>query len=250
MPDEVKPADMPHRLSMWSGPRNISTAMMRSFGNRPGCVAVDEPFYAHYLVKTGLDHPMREEIIASQPQDWQTVVNGLTTDPLPAGSDFQYIKHMTHHILPEIDLFWLGQHRHCFLIRDPRLVIASYAAKWDRISTEDIGIKRQVELFDIIQEATGTTPVVVEAEDILREPEKMLKRLCEKLDLPWSPTMLSWPPGRREEDGIWAEHWYAAVEDSTGFAPYSPKNISLSPAHEELRQEQMPYYDRLKAHKI
>ncbi len=250
MPDEVTHSAVPIRLSMWSGPRNISTAMMRSFGNRPGCVAVDEPFYAYYLTKTSLPHPMRDEVIASQPQDWQTVVKSLTAFSLPAGSDLQYIKHMTHHILPELDLSWLAQHRHCFLIRDPRLVIASYAAKWDQISTEDIGIKRQVELFETVQEMTGELPVVVEAEDILKEPETTLKRLCEKLSLPWTPAMLTWPAGKRKEDGVWAEHWYASVEASTGFAPYSPKNISLSPAHEDLRQEQMPFYEKLKSHKI
>ncbi len=250
MPDELINSSEPVRLSMWSGPRNISTAMMRSFGNRPGCSPIDEPFYAYYLVQTGLPHPMREEVIASQPRDWQSVVESLTTVPLPTGSDLQYIKHMTHHILPEIDLSWLAHHRHCFLIRDPRLVIASYAAKWDQISTDDIGIKRQVELFETVREITGEIPAVVEAEDILRDPETQLKRLCEKLALSWTPAMLTWPAGRREEDGVWAEHWYASVEASTGFAPYSPKNISLSPAHEELRQEQMPYYEKLKAHKI
>ncbi|MDF2366200.1 hypothetical protein [Sneathiella sp.] len=236
------------RVSMWSGPRNISTAMMRSFGSRPECLAVDEPFYAYYLAKTGLKHPMHEEIIASQTTDWRVVSENLNA-PRPAGG-MLYIKHMTHHMTPEVDLGCFQDHRNCFLIRDPKRVIASYAAKWDQITTEDIGIKRQLEIFRTLEKQTGQTPIVIEAEDILRQPEAMLKKLCAALDISWNQEMLSWQKGRHPEDGVWATHWYASVEETTGFAPYEEREIKLKPELEALLEEQMPYYDALRSHKI
>lgn len=237
------------RISMWSGPRNISTAMMRSFGSRPGCKAVDEPFYAYYLKKTGLDHPMREEVVASQSTDWQTVVREITAR-LNSDTTMLYIKHMTHHILPEIDLDWISSHRNCFLIRNPKQVIASYSQKRSQISTDDIGIKRQLEIFEKVQEQSEAAPIVIDMEDILKNPEAMTKRLCEKLDLAWDSKMLSWPKGPRPEDGIWARHWYESVENTTGFSPYTPKEITLAPEYMSLYEEQLPYYDQLRAHKI
>lgn len=236
------------RISMWSGPRNISTAMMRSFGSRPGCHAVDEPFYAHYLAKTGLHHPMYQEVIASQPTDWRTVATNLNA-PLVPGS-MLYIKHMTHHMTPEVDLSSFQDHRNCFLIRDPKRVIASYAAKWDRITTEDIGIKRQLEIFRTLEKLTGQTPVVIEAEDILKQPESMLKNLCAALGISWEKEMLSWQKGRHPEDGVWAAHWYASVEETTGFAPYEEREVELKPGLMDLLAEQMPFYDELRARKI
>lgn len=221
---------------------------MRSFASRLGCKVVDEPFYAYYLAMTGLPHPMHEEIIASQPTDWHVVVQNLNA-PLQNG-DLLYVKHMTHHMLDEIDLGLFQGHKNCFLIRDPKLVIASYAAKWDRISTEDIGIKRQLEIFEVIQNLTGEVPIVVEAEDILKNPEGMLKKLCTRLEIPWMPKMLSWPKGRRPEDGVWASHWYASVEASTGFAPYRERDVKLTPEQQALLQQQLPYFEQLRRHKI
>ncbi|WP_340151142.1 hypothetical protein [uncultured Sneathiella sp.] len=236
------------RISMWSGPRNISTAMMRSFSSRPECRVVDEPFYAYYLSKTGLLHPMREEVIASQPIDWRIVANDLNA-PLPEGKSL-YIKHMTQHMLDEVDLGIFCAHRNVFLIRDPKRVIASYAAKWDRISTDDIGIKRQTEIFEEIRKLTGSPVPVVEAEDILKNPEATLKKLCVALDIEWRAEMLGWPKGRHPEDGIWSDHWYASVEASTGFSPYEEREITLSPEQTELLEEQIPYYEELRHYKI
>ncbi len=236
------------RISIWSGPRNISTAMMRSFGSRPECQAVDEPFYAYYLAKTGLRHPMYEEVIASQPTDWRVVAKSLNA-PLAPGS-MLYIKHMTHHMTPEVDLSSFQGHRNCFLIRDPKRVIVSYAAKWDRIATEDIGIKRQLEIFRTLEKLTGQTPVVVEAEDILKRPEATLKKLCAALDIPWRKEMLSWQKGRHAEDGAWAAHWYASVEETTGFAPYEERQVELKPDLMDLLAEQLPFYEELRSHKI
>ncbi|MEX1035349.1 MAG: sulfotransferase [Sneathiella sp.] len=236
------------RISMWSGPRNISTAMMRSFASRPECRAVDEPFYAYYLARTGLHHPMYKEVIASQPTNWRTVADNLNA-PLPKGSSL-YIKHMTHHMLEEVDLGVFRKHRNVFLIRDPKRAIASYAAKWDQISTEDIGIKRQLEIFEEIRNLANRPPLVVEAEDILKNPETSLKKLCTALDIEWQAEMLRWPKGRRPEDGVWAAHWYASVEASTGFAPYEDREITLSLAQSELLEEQLPYYNTLRSYKI
>ena len=236
------------RISMWSGPRNISTAMMRSFSSRPECRVVDEPFYAYYLSKTGLPHPMREEVIASQPTDWHIVANDLNA-PLPEGKSL-YIKHMTQHMLDKVDLTVFVAHRNVFLIRDPKRVIASYAANWDRISTDDIGIKRQTEIFEEIRKLTGSPAPVVEAEDILKNPEATLQKLCVALDIEWRAEMLSWPKGRHPEDGVWADHWYASVEASTGFSPYEEREITLSAEQTELLEEQIPYYEKLRHYKI
>ena len=236
------------RISMWSGPRNISTAMMRSFGSRPDCEAIDEPFYAYYLAKTGLKHPMYEEVIASQSTDWRAVAETLNA-PRPAGS-ILYIKHMTHHMTTEVDLGSFKHHRNCFLIRDPKRVIASYAVKWDRVTTEDIGIKRQLEIFRALEGLTGRSSVVVEAEDILRQPEAILTKLCAALDIPWMPEMLSWKKGRHPEDGVWAKHWYASVEETTGFAPYEEREVELKPELMDLLAEQLPFYEELRARKI
>jgi Sulfotransferase domain len=223
--------------------------MMRSFGNRPDCRAVDEPFYAYYLSRTGFQHPMREAVIASQPTRWQAVVSDLE-ETAAQYNELLYIKHMTHHILPEVDVSSFLSHKNCFLIRDPRLVIASYAAKWNKISTDDIGIKRQVEIFDEIRKLSGQVPIVVEAEDILKDPEPMLRKLCSLLGISWQPEMLNWPSGRRAEDGVWAEHWYASVDDSTGFAPYVSREVDLTSDLEVLATAQMPYYEELRSHKI
>ena len=135
------------RIAMWSGPRNISTAMMRSFENRPDCAVVDEPFYAAYLARTGLDHPMRDEVLASQSTDWRVVADGLTGDA-PGGRPVFYQKQMTHHMLPDFGLDWSGTCVNAFLIRDPAAVLASYVQKRAEVTLEDIGVARQRELFE------------------------------------------------------------------------------------------------------
>ena len=208
----------PVRIAMWSGPRNLSTAMMRSFGNRPDTTAIDEPFYAAYLAATGLDHPMRAEILAAQPTDPRAVVEGLFA-PLPAGRRIHYQKHMTHHMVPSIPRDWFGGVVHAFLIRRPEDVLASYAQKREAVTLEDIGFVQQHSIFRAVGEATGSVPVVVEADAILARPRAVLARLCEALAIPFAEEMLAWPAGRRPEDGVWAPHWYGAVERSTGFSP-------------------------------
>jgi hypothetical protein len=233
----------PVRIAMWSGPRNLSTALLRSFGARGDTTVVDEPLYAHYLVATGLDHPGRDEVIASQPTRWQDVAAALT-GPLPAGVRVHYQKHMTHHLLPEIGRAWIGRLRNAFLIRDPDHVVASYAKVRGQPTLADLGYVQQAEIF----RAYGGP--VVDAADLLRDPPGVLRRLCAALGVAFDPAMLSWPPGRRDTDGVWAPHWYAAVETSTGFAPYDPRRPEVPDRLRWLADAARPYYAELAAHRL
>jgi hypothetical protein len=233
------------RIAMWSGPRNLSTAMMYSFGARGDCAVVDEPFYAAYLAETGLDHPMRDRILAAQPTDPAQVVERIT-GPIPAGHPHFYQKHMTQHMLPGVPRDWMRMVSNVFLIRHPARVIASYAAKRENPTLADIGFVQQAELFDEVMRWQGS-PVVIDSTDIRADPEKMLKRLCHAIGLPFTPKMLKWPRGGHPEDGVWAEHWYGAVWNSTGFAaaegPLPPVPGHLQPVLDAA----LPHYRRLKA---
>lgn len=237
------------RLSMWSGPRNISTAMMRAFGNRPDCSAIDEPFYAYYLKTTGLQHPMRDAILETQPHRWQDVQSQIDA-PRPQGTEVLYLKHMTQHMLPHIDLSQMASHAHCFLIRDPRLVIASFAEKWDQVDADATGFRQQLKLFEYFSKHAKIKPVIVEGEDIQKAPENMLQKLCKACGIDFYDHMLSWPSGRRPEDGVWGSHWYNAVEASTGFADYVYKDVHLTKEQAALAKELEPIYLELKSEKL
>jgi sulfotransferase family protein len=231
------------RIAMWSGPRNISTAMMRSFGARRDTVVVDEPLYAHYLQATGLDHPGRDAILASQPADWQAAVAELLS-PVPDTVQVQYQKHMTHHLLPQIGLDWMAGLRHAYLIRDPALVIASYTRVRTDPDLADLGFEQQARIF---RRYPGP---VVDADDLLQDPPRVLERLCQALDLDYQPSMLSWPAGPRRSDGVWAPHWYASVEASTGFAAPRTAPGTVAPRLGPLLEQARPYYAELAAHRI
>lgn len=236
------------RLGMWSGPRNISTAMMRAWENRPDTVVVDEPFYAAYLARTGLDHPARDEVIASQPTDPDVVVEGLRA-PLPPGARIHYAKHMTHHLAPGQDLRWAGDLRNVLLIREPGEVVASYVKSREACEPEDIGLLQQLALLEELQ-ALGQQPPVIDAGDFLGAPEPHLRWLCEWLGVEFSARMLSWPPGPRESDGVWAPHWYDAVRASTGFAPYRPRSTDLDEHDAAVAEACRPAYERLRALRV
>ena len=238
------------RIAMWSGPRNISTAMMRSFGARTDTAVVDEPFYAAYLARTGIVHPMNAAVLASQPNDWRDVVESLL-GPAPDDKPIFYQKHMTHHMIPEFGRDWMVKVRNAFLIRDPAAVLASYVQKREEVTLADIGIVRQRELFDQEADRTGKAPPVVEGIDILANPAGMLSRLCAALGIRYTDAMLSWPPGRRDSDGVWAPAWYQAVEKSTGFDP--PRVATAVPLPDELQRiadAARPYYEALAAHRL
>jgi hypothetical protein len=226
------------RVAVWSGPRNISTAMMRAWENRPDTVVVDEPFYASYLSRTGIDHPAREEVIASQPTDPAEVVRGLLA---PTEAEVHYAKHMVHHVLDGDDLAWTSEVRNVLLIRDPAEVVASYVRSRESCEPEDIGLRQQLVLYDVLGAATP----VIDAGDFLRDPEGHLRWLCDWLGIDFTDQMLSWPPGPRDSDGVWAPHWYAAVERSTGFEPWRPRRLDLSPHDAAVAQACRPAYDAL-----
>ena len=233
------------RLAMWSGPRNLSTAMMYSFAARSDFAVVDEPFYAAYLTLTGLQHPMRDKIIASQPTDPTTVVDQLLGS-IPAKKPHFYQKHMAQHMIDGVPREWITQVTNIFLIRHPARVAASFSAKYDNPTLADIGFIQQVELYDHLT-GQGQSPVVIDSADIRRDPETMLKRLCAAIELPWDPAMLNWPKGGHPDDGVWAAHWYASVHGSTGFAAAEGPLPTLEGARADLAKAAMPAYDKLRA---
>jgi sulfotransferase family protein len=238
----------PVRIAMWSGPRNISTAMMRAFENRADTAVVDEPFYAPYLKRTGIDHPLREKTLASHENDWRIVVH-LLTGPVPGDREIFYQKHMTHHMLPEFDLDWMKECRSAFLVRAPEAVLASYTARRAEFLPQDVGFARQYELFERECDRLGRAPPVVDAEDVLRDPPSTLNGLCHALGIAFSEDMLHWPAGPRATDGVWAPAWYDSVERSSGFAKprtYSPLDDDLKAVADSLR----PYYQRLTRFKL
>ena len=220
------------RIGMWSGPRNISTAMMRAWGNRTDTIVIDEPFYAYYLKATGKKHPGADEVIAAGETDWRKIVEQLT-GPIPQRRKIFFQKQMAHHQLPEIDRGWLGALTNCFLIRDPAEVIASYIKKNDDPALEDLGFVQQVEIFDWVTQHTDQRPLIIDAKDILQNPERILRLLCNAIGVAFDEAMLAWPPGLRETDGVWAKHWYDEVARSTSFQPYRVRN---QPIPERLRE--------------
>jgi hypothetical protein len=233
---------------MWSGPRNISTAMMRAWGNRDDCVVVDEPLYAHYLSATGKPHPGADEVIAAGETDWRKVVGQLTGSAVSRAIFYQ--KHMTHHLLPDMGRAWLADLTHAFLIRHPREVLASYVRIVETPELDDTGFPQQAELFEWAWKRTGQVPPVVDAADVLRDPQRVLGLLCDALGVPFQEAMLSWPPGLRPTDGVWAKHWYAEVEKSTGFRPYQPRHIELPERLEAIYAECLEDYELLYPHRL
>lgn len=234
---------------MWSGPRNISTAMMRSWGARPDTVVCDEPLYAHYLKVTGLPHPGAAETLAAHEADWRKVVDWLT-GPLPEGKSIFYQKHMSHHLLPNIELDWVHTLNNCFLIREPREMITSLLEFLPKPRIEDTGLPQQVRIFEMVSAKTGRIPSVVDARDILLNPRAVLKKFCERNDLPFYDEMLQWAPGRRDTDGAWADHWYTKVYRTTSFGPYQRKIDPVPDELEGLLADCEDLYHQLHPHRI
>ena len=236
------------RLAMWSGPRNISTALMRSWENRADCKVVDEPLYAYYLDRTGLDHPAREAVIAAGEPDWQAVVADLT-GPLPPGIDVYYQKHMTHHLIPQLPRDWIAELTNVLLIRDPVEVVHSYVRSRADVVAADIGLVQQTDLYDLLDQAVP----VIDSSDFLRDPERYLRWICDYAGLAFTTAMLSWPAGSRESDGVWAPYWYDAVIASTRFEPYRERPVSLealSGAARDAAEQSRPHYERLHAVRV
>lgn len=236
------------RLAMWSGPRNLSTAMMYAFASRPQTVVIDEPFYAAYLCKTGLKHPMRDEIVASQPTDPNRVAEMLAGSR-PQDCAVFYQKHMAQHMIEGVPRNWMSSVRNVFLIRHPARVVASFSAKYADPTTYDLGFLQQLDLFHHVR-AFDDKPLVIDSTDIRRDPEGMLRKLCDALELSWEPAMLSWPSGGHPADGVWAKHWYGAVHVSTGFAKAEGPLPRLCGRERTLMEKTMPIYKELEQFKI
>jgi len=242
------------RIAMWSGPRNISTAMMRAWGSRADTRVTDEPFYACYLAATGLDHPMREAVLAAQPTDWETVARACAAD---TDRPIHFQKHMCQHMLPEAPLWWMAHCRHAFLIRAPEAVAASFRDRWPGMragdAVESLGFRRQAELFEQVRALTGAVPPVLEADEVLAAPERALRALSAALGVAFDPAMLSWEKGPRESDGVWGAHWYRRLYETTGFAPPKPAGPVRErpdPELEEIVAACRPHYERLRAQRL
>lgn len=234
----------PIRIAMWSGPRNMSTTMMRSFGARADTACVDEPFYAAYLTAAQLVHPMQDEILAAQSSDPQTIAAAMSAGECPA--PIQYQKQMTHHFLERFPTDWMREiDHHVFLIRHPARVIASYAKKMETMSLDAMGFPQQSRIADTVSQITGRAPTVIDSDDILSAPEKMMKALCRTLEITWDDAMLHWSPGPKPEDGAWAPHWYDAVNKSTGFGRAPSALPELSEQQSEILENAMPHYQDL-----
>ncbi len=236
------------RVAAWSGPRNISTAMMRSWENRPDTVVVDEPFYAAFLASTGIDHPGRDAVLAAQPRDPAEVLAALRA-PLPEGFRVHYAKHMSHHLAPAEDLAWTLEFRNLLLVRDPHEVVASYVRSRETCEPGDIGLLQQQRLAAYWDEQGVEVPVI-DAGDFLADPEAHLRWVCTWLGIDFTPAMLSWPAGPRPSDGVWAPYWYAAVLDSTGFEERRPRQVELSSHDAAVAEACRSAYEQLRAKRI
>lgn len=241
-------SDPIRRIAMWSGPRNLSTAMMRAFSSRPDCAVSDEPFYAAYLAATGIIHPMNEAVLASQPQDPQRVAADML-GPVPGGKPVWYQKHMAHHMIEGFPRDWMDGVTNVFLLRRPERVLASYAQKREDVTLRDIGFAEQADLFDRVADRLGHAPPVIEAEDVRRDPRGALTALCTAIGLNFTDAMLGWPKGQHPDDGVWAPHWYGAIFNTTGFAPPEETAPALPGHLQAIAEEARPFYERMAAHK-
>ena len=227
-------------IAMWSGPRNLSTAMMRSFENRKDTVVFDEPFYAHYLSVTKLNHPGRDQILDFQSTNWNEVVETCTNTSFHQ-KKLCYQKHMAQHNLQGFDISWIKDVQNCILIRDPKCVIASYGKKLPIEDERHLGYIQQAEIIEFLEKERGITPPIIDADDILKNPESMMKKLCNVLDIDFYKSMLRWPEGARDSDGVWGPYWYEGVYESTGFKPYTKKKVNLD-------QKLADFYEKCKKH--
>jgi len=241
--------DPPLRLAMWSGPRNVSTALMRSFDSRADTTVCDEPLYAHYLLVTGRPHPGADEVVRRHENDWRRVARRLT-GPVPGGARVFYQKHMAHHLLPHVGRDWLERLEHAFLVREPRAMLASLTKVVPEPRVPDTGLPQQARLFEEVRRRSGAAPPVIEARDLLEDPAGILARLCDRVGLDFDPAMLAWAPGPRDTDGCWGPHWYDSVYASTGFAPASPRDVDLPAALEPVLAECERHYQILHEHRL
>ncbi len=233
-------------LAMWSGPRNISTAMMRAWENRSDSSVWDEPFYAYYLAQTGFDHPMANEIVERYGDNLPEILSNLGVVPK---TGLHYQKHISTHLLPHIPLDWISGLQHMFLIRHPEHMIASYAVKHHTVTARDLGLAELARIYQAVVDS-GYKPLVIDSARFLTEPETHLRAMCAAINIEFEQSMLSWPAGPRDSDGLWHAHWYDSVKKSTGFGPPRTKVQSLNDKQKAVVEECMPYYNTLSEHAL
>ncbi|MDC0192173.1 hypothetical protein OAJ89_02510 [Alphaproteobacteria bacterium] len=232
-------------IYMWSGPRNLSTALMRSFENREDTKVWDEPFYAYYLKETKKNHPLANEIINKYETNLEKIIDLVTEE-----NDFIYFqKHMSHHIIKKIPINWITKGFNCFLIRHPKEVLLSYIQKNDLIDSNDLGYPAQLRLFNYIK-TSNKKILVIDAKDLSEKPEIILKKICKKINIPFTEKMLNWPKGRRDSDGIWEKIWYKNVKSSTSFNKILNKEYEIPKKYNHMYNECLRIYDQLKIYNI
>lgn len=230
------------RICLWSGPRNISTALMYSFAQRSDTKVVDEPLYAHYLRETDADeyHPGAAEVLQTMENDGKKVIEWMLG---PQEKPVVFFKQMTHHLV-NLNLSFLKETVNIILTRDPREMLPSYAKEIENPTMRDVGYEKHLELFEFLQKR-GEEPIVLQSEKVLKDPADTLNKLCRAIGIPFEKAMLSWEKGSRPEDGVWAKHWYQSVHNSTGFKPYQPKTEAFPEQLEPLLAECLPVYEIL-----
>ena len=237
------------RIAMWSGPRNISTAMMRSWENRADTFVIDEPYYAYYLSQNDLQHPGRDEVLQAGELDSGKVSHGLVHDTSGSCSIY-YQKHMTHHLLESINRDWMESVTNCFLIRDPKDMIISYHKVHSDITSNLLGLYQQKEIFEYVKKMTGEIPPIIDSKDVLMNPEEILGKFCDRIGVVFSGEMLSWSKGARDTDGNWGKYWYKNVMNSTGFNKYVPKTEEVPEKYLALYEESYKLYQDLHKRRI
>ena len=239
----------PTRIAMWSGPRNISTTMMRAFGNRNDTFASDEPFYGYFLKSTNIDHPMKDEVISKYQTNWSDIKDYLT-GPIPNNKPIWYQKQMTQHLLPDDSIEWTRNVTNCFLIRDPKDVIISYAKIYDKMTPDLLGFPQLLKVFNYTLKNSEVKPIVINSRSILKNPKSMLNKLCQSLDITFSNDMLSWDEGPKDYEGIWGKHWYKQLHLTTGFIKYEKKDKTIPDSLLKLYNECNHYYKQIKEYQI
>ena len=231
------------RLAVWSGPRNISTSLMRSFSNRGDCKVMDEPFYGAYLFKTRKCHPLRDEIIKNMSTNYNEIAKRCSESNF--SEKILYQKQMAHHLCSELDLKFLDRVHNIFLIREPEYVVRSFNEKVENFGLEDIGIKQQLRIFEYLLEKTGRAPFVFSSSDLLAKPEETLRKICKHAGIKFSKKMLSWPKGPHPDDGIWGKIWYHNTNKSTSFISGNSRKVNLTVYQKSIVDQAYPYYQKL-----
>jgi hypothetical protein len=232
------------RIAMWSGPRNISTAMMRAWENRSDTFVIDEPFYAHYLSNNNVQHPGRKEVLADGETNSSNISMGLANDVSDSHSIY-YQKHMTHHLQDNINRNWMKEVVNCFLIRNPKDMIISYSKIHSDITSDLLGLEQQKEIFEYVTKLTGNIPPIIDSKDVLVDPKGVLTKFCDRIGVSFSDEMLKWPEGSRSTDGNWGKYWYDNVVNSTGFHSYIPKTQEIPEKYRTIYENSLKLYEDL-----